>query len=64
MLLSEWSQSARSATKRMDGPKRSVVCLMVVDEPLISTGPMLKYFPISGSSLPTGCLMVSSLYCP
>ena len=42
MLFSEWSQSARSATKRIEGPSRCVVCLMVVEEPLISTGPMLK----------------------
>ncbi len=55
------SQFDRSATNRMDGPRRSDVCLMVVDEPLISTGPTLKYAPTNGSRLPTGCLMVSSL---
>ena len=40
---------------RIDGPSRRVVCLMVVDDPLIGTGPILKYFPISGNWPSTGC---------
>ena len=61
MLLSERSQSLRSPTNRIDGPKTKVVCLMLVDEPLIGTGPTLKYGPSNGNLSPTGCRMVSSL---
>ena len=34
---------------RIDGPRRRVVCFTVVDEPLIGTGPISKYFPTSGN---------------
>ena len=43
----------KSATNRMDGPNPSLICLMVVGEPLMSTGPTLKYDPINGNCAPT-----------
>ena len=50
MFIMEWSQSDVSAMKRIEGPRRLVVCFTVVDEPLIRTGPTLmrKYLPEVG----------------
>ena len=41
---------------RSDGPRRRVVCLTVVGEPLMDAGPMLKYLPISGNCAEHGVL--------
>ena len=60
----ELSQSERSATMRIDGPSRLVVCLTVVDEPLIGHGPMSKYLPTNGIWCTTGFEMVISVYLP
>ena len=43
---------------RMDGPSVRVVCLTVLDPPLIGTGPISKYLPSNGTWWITGLSMV------
>jgi len=53
-LSSERSQSAKSASIRMEGARREVTCFTLTGEPLMGTGPMSKYLPIQGIRWMTG----------